>query len=95
MDAQLTIFDALDELDRQDAGMRRLGAGPELGMVLLMPLTARGWRLHRVRTFGGSPHPFMFILANGVHQVRREGAVLGDVATDLFEEASKLTGAAA
>lgn len=94
MDAQLTIYDVLDELDRQPRGMRRLGDGPELGMLLLQPLVARGWRLHRVPAFAGA-HTWLFILRNGAFEVKREGDSLGDVAIELFEEAGKLTGAAA
>jgi hypothetical protein len=97
VDAQLTIYDVLDEFDRlalERPGMRRLGAGPELGMLLLQPLVARGWRLHRVPAFAGA-HTWLFILRNGAFEVKREGNSLGDVAIELFEEAGKLTGAAA
>jgi hypothetical protein len=98
VDAQLTIYDALAELERQEdeqLGMRRLGDGPELGALLLMPLIARGWRLHRVRAFAGSPHPWLFVLANGTFEVKREGSTLEDVHIELFKEASTLSGARA
>jgi hypothetical protein len=35
------------------------------------------------------------MLANGVFEVKREGHGLGDVAIELFEEAVRLSGAAA
>jgi hypothetical protein len=97
MGAQLTIFDALDELERQQVqqgGMRRLGDGPEMGMLLLQPLLTRGWRLHRVPAFAGAAK-WLFILRNETFEVKREGDTLADVAIELFEEASKFCGAAA
>jgi len=98
MGAQLTIFDALDELEReqvQQDGMRRLGDGPELGDLLLMPLRAKGWRLRKTRAFGGSPHRWLFVLYKGTLEVKREGETLGDVVIEIFEEASKMASAAA
>lgn len=91
--AQLTIYDELDDLEARADTLRLLGEGPELGMVLLQPLFMRGWRLHRIRSFSGACT--LFMLANGVFEVKREGDELGDVAADLFEEAVKLAGAAA
>lgn len=92
--AQLTIYDELDDLEARADTLRLLGEGPELGMALLQPLFMRGWRLHRVRPFTGAGRT-LFMLANGVFEVKREGDDLGDVAVDLFEEAVKLAGAAA
>ena len=91
---QLSIFDVLEELDAEQAELRRLGDGIELGMALLQPLFVRGWRLHGTRAFSSSDR-MLYILANGVFEVKREGATLGDVAVELFEEAVKLSGAAA
>jgi hypothetical protein len=90
--AQLTIFDALEASEAEDE-LRLLGAGPELGEVLLMPLLARGWRLHRARPFAGGGDT-LFILANEVFEVKREGGTLADVAVGLFEEAVRLSGTA-
>jgi hypothetical protein len=91
---QLTIYDELDDLEEREDTLRLLGDGPELGMALLQPLFIRGWRLHRVRSFTGSGG-HLFILANGVFEAKRQGDALGDVAVELFEEAVKLSGAAA
>lgn len=91
---QLTIWDVLDELDDEQHQLSRLGAGPELGMVLLRPLLMRGWRLHDAPAFA-APGRKLFILANSVFEVKREGATLGDVVVDLVEEAVRLTGVAA
>lgn len=90
---QLTIYDELDDLEERADTLRLLGDGPELGLTLLQPLFARGWRLHRTTTFAGERT--LFILANGVFEVKREGDALADVAADLFKEAVKLSGAAA
>ena len=88
---QLTIF---NELDRDRGTLRRLGDGPELGMALLEPLFASGWKLHRVRPFAGEPG-WLFILTNDVFEVKRVGAELGDVAIDLFKKAAPFVSAAA
>ncbi len=94
MHAQLTIFDVLDEVEASPPGLSRLGDGPELGMALLQPLLVRGWRLHRAPAFA-APGRTLFILANGVFEVKREANGLGEVAVELFEEAVKLSGAGA
>lgn len=91
---QLTIYDELDDLEERADTLRLLGDGPELGLAILQPLFTRGWRLHRAEAFAGGGR-VLFILANGVFEVKREGASLGDVATDLFAEAAKMMGAAA
>jgi len=91
---QLTIYDELDDLEAREDTLRLLGDGPELGLALLQPLFLRGWRLHRVRPFTGAGGT-LFMLANGVFEVKRQGDELGDVAVELFEEAVKLAGAAA
>lgn len=56
---QLTIYDALAELEReQPLGMSRIGDGPELGMTLLQPLFAHGWTLQQpVLAFAGDVPP--------------------------------------
>lgn len=84
VDAQLTIFDAIEAVEAEHE-LRRIGAGPELGQTLLMPLLARGWRLHRTTPFAGGGT--LFILANEEFEVKRQGRTLGDVAVDLFKEA--------
>lgn len=81
---QLTIFDALEAVEAEDE-LRPLGAEPALGEVLLMPLVARGWRLHQARQFAGEGT--LFILANEKFEVKRQGRTLADVAVDLFKEA--------
>jgi hypothetical protein len=88
---QLTIFDVLDEPG--DEPLRRLGDGPELGKILLQPLILKGWQLERVRRFAGEPG-WLFILSNGVFEVRREGETLADVAVEMFKEAAPLASAA-
>lgn len=92
---QLTIFDALEEFDAEQGELRRLGEGIELSMALLEPLFVRGWRLHETRAFAGGDDRLLFVLANDVFEVKREGATLGEVAGELFDEAVKLSGAAA
>jgi len=91
---QLTIYDELDDLEAREDTLRLLGEGPELGMALLQPLFARGWRLHRAPPFTGAGGT-LFMLANGVFEVKREGETLGDVAVELFTEAAGLCGAIA
>lgn len=88
---QLTVF---DELNRQRGELRRLGDGPEVGMVLLEALLLNGWKLHRVRPFAGE-HAWLFILTNGVFEVKRQADELGDVASEMFKEAATFAGAAA
>jgi hypothetical protein len=90
---QLSIYDELDDREEREDTLRLLGDGPELGLALLRPLFMRGWSLHRSGAFAGGRT--LFILANGVFEVKREGDKLGDVAVGLFEEAVKLAGAAA
>lgn len=83
---QLSIY---DEFDRGEP-LRRLGAGPELGAVLLLPLAAKGWHLHEpVRAFAGQGN--LYILERAGIELRRVGASLGEVAVDLFEEAARYT----
>jgi len=70
--------------------MSRIGDGLELGMTLLQPLLMRGWKLHERTAFAGGGRT-LFILANDLLEVKREGATLGDVAVELFEEAAQFT----
>lgn len=93
---QLTIYDALAELEREAAdepiGMSRLGAGPELGMTLLQPLLLRGWSLQQpVRAFAGGGQLFMLVHARTGVEVKAEGDALSDVAVELFEKACVFT----
>lgn len=82
---QLSIDDELEHV-----GLRRLGDGPELGVPLILPLVAKGWRLHDpVRAFAGGG--FLFVLERDGVEVRRVGACLADVAVDLFREAARMT----
>jgi hypothetical protein len=91
---QLTIYDVLAELERAHdaaAELPRLGEGPELGLLLLQPLFARGWRLQKpVTALGGAK--LLWILVRGTVEVKAEGRTLGDVATALFTEAGRMSG---
>jgi hypothetical protein len=93
---QLTIYDVLAELEREPAdepiGMSRLGAGPELGMTLLQPLLMRGWTLlPPVVAFAGGRQLFILVHKRIGLEVKAEGATLGDVAVELFEQAAAFT----
>lgn len=83
---QLSIFDELE----QESAPSRLGAGAELGRVLLAPLLLKGWRLHEpVRAFAGDGN--LWILERDGLELRRVASTLGEIAVDLYEEACRIT----
>jgi hypothetical protein len=72
--------------------MSRIGAGVELGETLLRPLLMRGWTLHEpVEAFAGGRKLFILQHARIGLEVKAEGATLGEVACQLFEEAAPFT----
>lgn len=86
-DKQLS-FDDLQELPEL-RGLERLGSSIAFGEQLLEVLRVHGWDVVKTTALGGG---CLVIAGKNGYEIRRKGETFSAIATEVFDEASRIQG---